>query len=105
MKSYDDEPTTFTMTLPKGAEPTLRIVPMPKDTNLAGNIFGGWILPQVDIAGSIPAIRRARARDHRGRHSVEFHERCLSATIVSCYAEVWRVGRTSLTVQRCLRRA
>ncbi|MGH8578433.1 MAG: acyl-CoA thioesterase, partial [Gammaproteobacteria bacterium] len=54
--------TPSRVTLPKDREPTLRIVPMPRDTNFAGNIFGGWILSQVDIAGSIPAIRRARGR-------------------------------------------
>ncbi|MEK6686574.1 MAG: acyl-CoA thioesterase, partial [Pseudomonadota bacterium] len=47
--------------LPEG-QPVLRMVPMPSDTNYAGDIFGGWIMSQVDMAGSIPAIRRARGR-------------------------------------------
>ncbi len=47
-------------TLPAGREPTLRVVPMPSDANYTGDIFGGWIMSQVDIAGSIPAIELAR---------------------------------------------
>ena len=73
---------------------------MPADTNFAGNIFGGWILSQVDIAGSIPAIRRARGRVTTvAVNSVEFHQPVFVGDIVSCYAEVVRVGRTSITVQ------
>jgi acyl-CoA thioesterase YciA len=88
------------VSLPKDREPTLRIVPMPADTNYAGNIFGGWILSQVDIAGSIPAIRRARGRVTTvAVNSVEFHEPVFVGDIVSCYAEVVRVGRTSITVE------
>jgi acyl-CoA thioesterase YciA len=48
--------------LPEDREPTLRVVPMPADSNSSGDIFGGWVMSQVDIAGSIPAIRRARGR-------------------------------------------
>ena len=48
--------------LPSGVEPTTRVVPMPADTNAAGDIFGGWIMAQVDIAGAIAAIRRAKGR-------------------------------------------
>ena len=48
--------------LPQDREPTLRIVPMPTDTNHAGDVFGGWIMSQVDIAGSLLAIRRACGR-------------------------------------------
>ena len=48
--------------LPKGCDPTLRIVPMPTDTNHAGDVFGGLIMSQVDIAGSILAIRRTGGR-------------------------------------------
>lgn len=86
--------------LPEGKEPTLRIVPMPADTNYAGNIFGGWILSHVDIAGSIAAIRRARGRVATvAVNSVEFHEPVFVGDLISCYAEVIRVGRTSITVQ------
>ncbi len=43
-------------------EPTLRVVPMPADANHTGDIFGGWIMSQVDLAGSIPAVKLARGR-------------------------------------------
>jgi len=86
--------------LPVGKEPTLRIVPMPADTNYAGSIFGGWILSQVDIAGSIAAIRRARGRVVTvAVNSVEFHEPVFVGDVISCYTEVIRVGRTSITVR------
>ena len=52
------------VTLPD-AEPALRVVPMPADANQHGDIFGGWVMSQVDIAGSIPASRRARGIRHR----------------------------------------
>lgn len=88
------------VSLPKGKQPTLRIVPMPADTNYAGSIFGGWILSQVDIAGSIAAIKRARGRVATvAVNSVEFHEPVFVGDIVSCYAEVIRVGRTSIAVK------
>lgn len=86
--------------LPAGQEPTLRIVPMPSDTNCAGSIFGGWIVSRIDIAGSIAAIRRARGRVTTvAINSVEFHEPVYVGDLVSCYAQVQRVGRTSITVQ------
>ena len=73
---------------------------MPADTNYAGSIFGGWILSQVDIAGSIAAIRRAGGPITTvAVNSVEFREPVFVGDLVSCYAEVLRVGRTSITVQ------
>jgi len=73
---------------------------MPADTNYAGSIFGGWILSHVDIAGSIAAIRRARGPVTTvAVNSVEFREPVFVGDLVSCYAEVTRVGRTSITVQ------
>jgi acyl-CoA thioesterase YciA len=86
--------------LPKDQQPTLRIVPMPADTNYEGSIFGGWLLSQVDIAGSIAAIQRARGRVTTvAVNSVEFHEPVFVGDVISCYAEVVRVGRSSITVK------
>jgi len=48
-----------TISLPQGKEPVLRMVPMPADANQHGDIFGGWIMAQVDIAGGVLAARRA----------------------------------------------
>ena len=82
-----------------GKEPTLRVVPMPADANHTGDIFGGWIMAQVDIAGSIPAVRRAKGRVATvAVNSFVFKKPVLVGDVVSFYAEVVRVGRTSITV-------
>jgi acyl-CoA thioesterase YciA len=84
--------------LPEG-EPALRVVPMPSDANYAGDIFGGWIMSQVDIAGSIPAIRKARGRVATvAVNSFVFRKPVFVGDLVSFYAKVVRVGRTSITV-------
>jgi acyl-CoA thioesterase YciA len=80
-------------------EPALRVVPMPADANYHGDIFGGWIMSQVDIAGSIPASRRARGRIATvAVNSFVFKQPVMIGDLVSFYAEVTRVGRTSITV-------
>lgn len=86
--------------LPAGKEPTLRVVPMPANANQNGDIFGGWIMSQVDIAGSIPAVRLARGRVATvAVNSFQFKQPVLVGDVVSFYAEVVRVGRTSITVK------
>ncbi|MEW5710014.1 MAG: acyl-CoA thioesterase [Pseudomonadota bacterium] len=88
-----------TQRLPQGREPVLRVVPMPSDANYVGDIFGGWIMAQVDIAGSIPAMRRARGRVATvAVNSFVFKQPVFVGDLVSLYAEVVRVGRTSITV-------
>ena len=85
--------------LPVGKEPTLRVVPMPRDANQSGDIFGGWIMAQVDIAGSVPALRLARGRVATvAVNSFVFKQPVFVGDLVSLYAEVIRVGRTSITV-------
>ena len=85
--------------LPKGNEPVLRVVPMPADANATGDIFGGWIMSQVDIAGAIPALRMARGRVATvAVNSFTFNQPVLIGDLVSFYAKVVRVGRTSITV-------
>lgn len=80
-------------------QPTLRIVATPADTNAGGDIFGGWIMSQVDVAGSIAAYRRAGGRVVTvAVDSLQFHQPVRVGDLVSCYAEVVRVGRTSMTV-------
>lgn len=80
-------------------QPVLRMVPMPADTNYAGDIFGGWIMSQVDIAGSIPAIRRARGRVATvAVNSFVFKQPVLVGDLVSFYANIIKIGRTSITV-------
>jgi len=85
--------------LPKGREVALRVVPMPSDANYTGDIFGGWIMSQVDIAGSIPALRLARGRIATvAVNSFTFKQPVLIGDLVSFYADIVRVGRTSITV-------
>jgi acyl-CoA thioesterase YciA len=72
---------------------------MPADTNYSGDIFGGWIMAQVDVAGSIPAIRLARSRVATiAVNSFVFKQPVFVGDLVSFYADVVRVGRTSITV-------
>ena len=86
------------LTLPE-QDPILRLVPMPTDTNYAGDVFGGWIMAQVDIAGSLPAIRRARGRVVTvAVNSFVFKQPVFVGDVVSFYATIVRVGRTSITV-------
>ena len=78
---------------------TLRLVPMPHDTNAAGDIFGGWIMSQVDIAGSIAASRRAQGRVVTvAVNAFHFVAPVFVNDLVSFYAEVVKVGTTSLVV-------
>lgn len=91
--------TEKTTTLPD-KQPALRVVAMLWDANPGGSIFGGWIMSQVDIAGSIPALARARGRVVTvAVNSFEFHHPVFVGDLVSCYAEITKVGRTSITVE------
>jgi acyl-CoA thioesterase YciA len=86
--------------LPSGRMPTTRMLAMPTNTNASGDIFGGWIMSQVDIAGAIAAYDRARGRVVTvAVNSFQFHAPVYVGDIVTCYADVFRVGNTSLTVK------
>lgn len=81
-------------------QPAVRALTMPGDTNPSGDIFGGWILAQMDIAAGTMAFMRARGRVATvGLNAMTFHQPILVGDIVSCYAEVLRIGRTSITIQ------
>jgi acyl-CoA thioesterase YciA len=81
-------------------EPALRVVPLPADVNQNGDIFGGWVMSQVDIAGSIPASVRARGRVATvAVNSFVFKQPVMIGDVVSFYAAISRVGRTSITVE------
>ena len=78
---------------------TLRLVPMVKDTNAAGDVFGGWVMSQVDIAGSIVAVRRAKGRVVTvAVNAFHFVAPAFVNDLVSFYAQVVKVGTTSITV-------
>jgi acyl-CoA thioesterase YciA len=86
------------VTLPQ-REPTIRVAAMPSDANYSGDMFGGWIMGQVDIAGSIPALHRAKGRVVTvAVNSFVFKEPIFMGDIVSFYAEIIKVGTTSITV-------
>ncbi len=84
--------------LPEGM-PQLRVMPMPADANVHGDVFGGWIMAQVDIAGALPAVRRANGRVATiAVNSFLFKQPVFVGDLLSFYANVVKVGNTSITV-------
>ena len=93
------ESVSKSVELPCHREPTLRVVPMPADANQHGDIFGGWIMSQVDIAGAVMASRRAKGPVATvAVQSFVFRKPVQIGDLLSFYAEVIRVGNTSVTV-------
>ncbi len=87
------------VSLPADRQPTLRVVPMPADANVHGDVFGGWIMAQVDIAGSIPAASRAQGRVATiAVNSFLFKQPVFVGDVLSFYAGITKTGRTSVTV-------
>ena len=85
---------------PRDREPAIRNIAMPADANASGDIFGGWMMSQMDMAGGVAAVRRAKGRVVTvAVEAMTFHRPVLVGDLVSCYAEVTRVGRTSLSVR------
>ena len=79
--------------------PQIRVMPMPSDANIHGDVFGGWIMAQADIAGAIPAARRANGRVATiAVNSFLFKHPVFVGDLLSIYAEVVKVGNTSITV-------
>ncbi len=80
-------------------EPAVRTVPMPSDSNNNGDIFGGWVLSQMDIAGGTIAARVAKGRVVTvAVDAMTFHRPIQVGDLVSIYGQVSKVGRTSITV-------
>lgn len=85
---------------PPQAEPALRAIAMPADANPHGDIFGGWLLSQMDLAGGTAATRRARGRTATvAITAMTFHRPVFIGDEVTCYAEIIKVGNTSITVK------
>jgi acyl-CoA thioesterase YciA len=85
--------------LPDETHLAIRVMAMPADTNAAGDIFGGWLMSQVDIAGSLVARRHAQGRVVSvAVNSFEFKQPVFVGDIISCYAVITRVGTTSITI-------
>ena len=84
----------------EGREPMVRTVAMPADANANGDIFGGWVLSQMDIAGGVAAGRVATGRTTTvAVEAMTFHRPILVGDVVSVYADVTKTGRTSITVR------
>ena len=82
------------------ANPMLRMMPMPADANIHGDVFGGWIMANVDVAGAIPAARRANGRVATvAVTSFLFRNPVFVGDLVSFYARVLKTGSTSITVE------
>ncbi len=82
---------------PPAIEPAIRMIAMPADANPSGDIFGGWIMSLMDMAGGTPAYQRAGGRVATvAVDGIEFHQPVAVGDEVSVYARVIRVGRTSL---------
>ncbi|HEV2079622.1 MAG TPA: acyl-CoA thioesterase [Allosphingosinicella sp.] len=88
------------MTEAERSEPILRVVPRPGDINANGHIFGGWILSQMDIAAGIVASREAKGHVATvAIEAMEFIAPILLHDIISIYARIERMGRTSMGIR------
>lgn len=85
---------------PPRVEPALRAIAMPADANPNGDIFGGWLLSQMDLAGGAVAKHKARGRVATvAITAMTFHLPVFVGDEVSCYGEIVKLGRTSVTVR------
>ncbi len=95
MSSNSSEPTQ----LPTDKELVLKVIPQPADANVNGDIFGGWVMAQVDLAGSVIPARIARGRIATvAVNQFIFKQPVKMGDLLSFYCEVLRVGNTSITV-------
>jgi acyl-CoA thioesterase YciA len=91
---------TLVSTLPTDKELVLKVIPMPADSNANGDIFGGWVMAQVDLAGAVLPARRAQGR--LATVAVKefiFKQPVRIGDLLSFFAEIIHVGRTSITVR------
>jgi acyl-CoA thioesterase YciA len=86
--------------LPSDKELVMRVLPMPADSNANGDIFGGWIMAQVDLAGSVLPVRIAKGRVTTvAVNQFIFKQPVSIGDLLSFYATVERIGNTSITVR------
>ena len=80
--------------------PARRFVALPADSNPSGDIFGGWILSQMDLAGSAHAFKRLKRRVVTvGIEAMSFHKPVFIGDDVAFYTEIFKIGRTSITIK------
>jgi acyl-CoA thioesterase YciA len=85
--------------VPDEAELVLRVIPMPSDSNANGDIFGGWVMAQVDVAGAVLPVRIAKGRIATvAVNQFVFKQPVSVGDLLSFYARITRIGRTSVTV-------
>ena len=85
--------------LPHDRELVLKVIPMPADCNANGDIFGGWVMAQVDLAGSVLAMRNVRGRVATvAVNQFIFKQPVRVGDLLSFFAHVERIGNTSITV-------
>ncbi len=86
--------------LPKNRVPAIRVLAMPKDANPTGDIFGGWIISHADTAGAVAAMKRSSGRVATvAVNNFEFKKPVFVGDLLSCYTEILKVGRTSMTIK------
>src|SRR4030095_10919399 len=87
------------LALPTDKELVLRVIPMPSDVNANGDIFGGWVMAQVDLAGAVLPARVVRGRMATvAVNQFVFKQPVRVGDLLSFYAEITRIGNTSITV-------
>ena len=93
-------PTTNHVALPHDKELVLKVIPMPADCNANGDIFGGWVMAQVDLAGSVVPARYTQGRMATvAVTEFIFKQPVRVGDILSFFSAVTRIGRTSITVK------
>jgi acyl-CoA thioesterase YciA len=99
MPDQSSKPSDAVEVAPK-SDPALRAVAMPADTNPHGDIFGGWLLCQMDLAGTVMATRRAAGRVVTvAITAMNFHRPVKVGDEVTCYCDIEKIGNTSITVK------
>jgi acyl-CoA thioesterase YciA len=84
----------------EGMEPTIKVIAMPQDTNPDGDLFGGWIVSMMDLAGAVVAKRTARNRIVTvAMENIKFMKPVFVGDFLECFARVIKVGRSSITVE------
>ena len=88
------------VTLPTDQELVLKVIPMPADCNASGDIFGGWVMAQVDLAGAVLPARRIKGRMVTvAVNEFIFKQPVKVGDLLSFFSRIVRVGRTSVTVK------
>ena len=100
MSSESSTPGSDKLSLPADKELELKVIPMPADCTANGDIFGGWVMAQVDMAGSVLPARYVNGRMATvAVNQFIFKQPVKVGDILSFFAEVTRIGNTSITVQ------